>query len=187
LPINQTQPIMAKGDQYIFIFLHIIAWIIFVGLSIEAGGLIVNFFFSLYNPELIPNLYQKLDLTEMYNRSTWAFFSMYSFILVISILKACLFYILIMLLSKMDLSKPFSPFVSGHITKISYYTFSVGILSFGARQTANTLLHKGYNISSLNQFWADSQAYIIMAAVVYVIAAIFKKGVDLQNENDLTV
>jgi hypothetical protein len=39
----------------------------------------------------------------------------------------------------------------------------------------------------LNQFWADSQAFIIMAAVVYVIATIFSKGVALQNENDLTV
>jgi len=26
-----------------------------------------------------------------------------------------------------------------------------------------------------------------MAAVIYIIAAIFKKGVEIQNENDLTV
>jgi hypothetical protein len=39
----------------------------------------------------------------------------------------------------------------------------------------------------LNQFWEDSQAFILMAAVVYIIATIFKKGVEIQNENDLTV
>lgn len=178
---------MAKGDQYIFKALHIIAWIIFVGLSIEAGGLIVNFVFTLYNPELIPNLYQKLDLTDLYSRSQWAFFSLFSFILTIAILKAHLFYTLIMLLYKMDLAKPFNSLVSKQITKISYYTFSIGVLSHIAREVSKNLMHHGYDINNLNQFWADSQAFILMAAVIYVIATIFKKGVEIQNENDLTV
>jgi hypothetical protein len=88
---------MSKKTKFVFIVLNIVAWLIFVGLSIEAGGLIVNFVFSLFKPEAIPKLYQKLDLTEMYNLSKWAFFSMYSFILVISILKAYLFYMSIRL------------------------------------------------------------------------------------------
>ena len=149
--------------------------VIFVGLCIEAGGLLVNFIFSLYKPEFVQNLYQKLDLSEMYNRSKWVFFSMYTFILVISILKAYLFYVVIRLVSKLDLAKPFNSFVSKQITQISYYTLSIGLLSFIARQTAKNLLHRGYEIGQLNQFWADSQAFILMAAVVYVIATIFTK------------
>lgn len=178
---------MAKRNNFVFIGLHIVAWVIFVGLCIEAGGLIVNFVFSIYKPEFVKNLYQKLDLMEMYNRSKWAFFGMYSFILVVALLKAYLFYIVAMLMHKIDLSKPFNSFVSKQITKISYCTFSIGILSYIARQTAQNLQHRGYAIDNLNQFWADSQAFILMAAVVYVIAAIFKKGVEIQNENDLTV
>jgi len=178
---------MSKTNNYVFIGLKIVAWIIFVGLCIEAGGLIVNFFFSLYNPEFVQNLYQKLDLSELYNGSKWAFFCMYSFILVISILKALLFYIVIRLVTKIDLSKPFNSFVSEQIAHISYYTFSIGLLSYMARQTADNLLHRGFEIDTLNQFWADSQAFILMAAVIYVIAIIFSKGVELQNENDLTI
>ena len=178
---------MAKKNKFIFIVLSIVAWIIFVGLSIEAGGLIVNFIFSLYKPEFVQNLYQKLDLSEMYNLSKWAFFSMYSFILIISILKAYLFYLVIELLWKLDLAKPFNSFVSKQITQISYFTLSIGLLSFIARETAKNLLHRGYEIDQLNQFWVDSQAFILMAAIVYVIATIFKKGVEIQNENDLTV
>ncbi len=178
---------MSKGNNLVFIGLHIVAWVIFVGLSIEAGGLIVNFVFSIYKPEFVQNLYQKLDLSEMYNRSKWAFFGMYSFILVVSLLKAYLFYIVVMLMHKIDLSKPFNSFVSEQITKISYCTFSIGVLSYIARQTAKNLQHHGYVIDNLNEFWADSQAFILMAAVIYVIATIFKKGVEIQNENDLTV
>ena len=178
---------MSQTNNLVFKGLHIVAWVIFVGLSIEAGGLIVNFIFSIYKPEFIQNLYQKLDLSDMYNRSKWIFFSVYSFILFISLLKAHLFYVVIRLLSKLDLSKPFSSFVSEQITQISYITFSIGILSYIARQTANSLQHYGFASDNLSEFWADSQAFILMAAVIYVIATIFKKGVEIQNENDLTV
>lgn len=178
---------MSKTNNFVFWSLYTIAWLIFVGLSIEAGGLVVNFFFSLYNPEVVPNLYQKLDLTAMYNESKMAFFGIYSFILIISILKPVLFYIVINLMHKIDLKKPFNTFVSNQILQISYYTISIGLLSFIARQVANNLLHYGFNTITLNQFWVDSQAFIVMGAVVYIIATIFKKGVDIQNENDLTV
>jgi hypothetical protein len=178
---------MSKKDNFLFTGLHIVAWLIFIGLCIEAGGLLVNFVISIYKPEFIQNLYQKLDLSDMYNRSKWAYYGMYSFILVVAVLKAYLFYIVVMLMHRIDLSKPFSSFVSEQITKISYCTFSIGILSYIARQTANNLQHRGYAIDNLNQFWADSQAFILMAAVIYVIATFFKKGVEIQNENDLTV
>ena len=102
-------------------------------------------------------------------------------------MKSYLFYLVIRLLSKLNLSKPFNSFVSVQITQISYYTFSIGILSYVARQTAKNLQHHGYVIDNLNGFWADSQAFILMAAVIYVIATIFKKGVELQNESNLTV
>ncbi len=87
----------------------------------------------------------------------------------------------------MDLSKPFSTFVAKQISLISYCTLSIGLLSYIARQLAKDLMHYGFVTDSLNQFWVDSQAFILMGAVVYIIATIFKKGVDIQNENDLTV
>ena len=184
---NSNFKIMSEKTNLLLKGLHIIAWIIFVGLSIEAGGLIVNFIFSIYKPEIVHNLYQKLDLIELYQSNKWVFFGIYSFILFISIMKAHLFYMVIRMLSKLNLSKPFNSFVSEQITQISYYTLSIGILSYIARQVAKSVQHHGFAIDKLNGFWADSQAFILMAAVIYVIATIFKKGVEIQTENDLTV
>jgi hypothetical protein len=178
---------MSKKTNIVFIGLHIIAWLIFVGLCIEAGALIVNFVYSLFKPEVVHKLYQKLDLSEIYNHSPMIYFGMYGFILVIAVLKAALFYVVIRLLLKLDLSKPFSSYVARQITLISYYTISVGLFSYIARETARNMQHHGIETDMLNPFWADSQAYIIMAAVIYVIAAIFSRGVEIQNENDLTV
>lgn len=178
---------ISKTSNFVFWTLYVVAWLIFVGLSIEAGGLIVNFFFSLYNPEFVQNLYQKLDLTKMFQESKMAFFGIYSFILTISILKAYLFYIVIRLMHKMDLLKPFNSFVSRQISYISYLTLLIGLLSYIARQILKDLMHHSKVPDNLNQFWVDSEAFVLMGAVIYIIAIIFKKGVDLQNENDLTV
>lgn len=178
---------MSKTNNFVFWSLYIVAWLIFVGLSIEAGGLIVNFIFSLYNPDLVHNLYQKLDLSAMYQQSKWAFYGMYSFILFIAILKAVMFYMVIRLMHNMDLKKPFSTFVAKQIMLVSYFTLGIGLLSYIARQLAENLTHHDIVTDHLNQFWEDSQAFILMGAVIYIIATIFKKGVDLQNENDLTV
>lgn len=178
---------MSKTNNLIYWSLYIIAWLIFVGLSIEAGGLVVNFVFTIFKPEVVQNLYQKLDLSTMYKENSISYFGIYSFILIISILKAILFYVLIRLMHKMDLQKPFSNFVSNQILQISYYTLSIGILSYIAKQLTKTLMHHGFVTESINQFWADSQAFILMGAVIYIIATIFRKGVEIQNENDLTV
>ena len=178
---------MSERNNLVFKGLHIVAWVIFVGLSIEAGALIVNFVFSLFKPEIVHNLYQKLDLSQMYHLNKWVFFGVYGFILFIAILKASLFYVVIQLLIKLDLLKPFSTYVADKIKKISYYTLSIGLISYMAQQTTKNLPHYGFEIDILNQFWADSQAWILMAAVIYVIATIFSRGVEIQNENDLTV
>jgi hypothetical protein len=88
---------------------------------------------------------------------------------------------------KFDMEKPFSSYVAGQITNISYITFSIGLVSYIAREISRNMVHHGLEIDKLNQFWADSTAYILMAAVLYVIASIFSRGVELQEENELTV
>jgi len=178
---------MSKTNNFVFWGLYFGAWIIFVGLCVEAGGLLVNFFFSLYKPEFIPNLYQKLDLTEMYNHSRLAFFGIYSFILTVSILKAYLFYSVLILMHKIDLTKPFSYFVAKQIKRISIITVIIGLFSQIAKQISKSLTLQGLQTENLNQFWADSQAFILMGAVIYIISIIFKRGVDIQTENDLTI
>lgn len=109
------------------------------------------------------------------------------YILVIDILKAYLFYVVISLLYKMDLTKPFNYFVSSQILKIGYFTLTIGLISFVFAQITKKLMKHGYVTDNINQFWEGSQAFILMGAVIYIIATIFKKGVEIQTENDLTV
>jgi hypothetical protein len=178
---------MTNTSNFLFKGLHILAWIIFVGLCIEAGAIIVNFAFCLFKPEMVQNLYQKLDLSELFQSSRLAFYIIYSFVISLSILKAILFYIVIRLMHKMDLLKPFSNYVSDQILLLSYYTIAIGLLSYIARQFVTNLVQNSQEAFSLTQFWNDSQAFILMGAIIYIIAVIFRRGVVIQNENDLTI
>ena len=178
---------MKKQNNFVFKVMIIVAWLIFVGLSIEAGGLLVNFVYSLFKPEVVKHLYNKLDLSEMYNRSKEVFVMIYSFILVIAILKSILFYKVIQLASKLDLAKPFSSYVSSKIMTICYFTLSIGLLSYVAKEVVQKLLDLGYRIDQLNPYWVDSQAFILMSAVLYIIATIFKRGIEIQTEIDSTI
>ncbi|VXA92380.1 conserved membrane hypothetical protein [Flavobacterium sp. 9AF] len=178
---------MKTNKNVVFIALQIISWIIFIGLSIEAGALLVNFIISVFKPELIQNLYEKMDLSSVYNENKFIFYGMYSFALYISVLKAVMFYFVILLVQKIDLSQPFNRFVSEKISKISYMALSIGIISIIATQIGKNMMHHGYDFDRLSKYWSDSTGFILMAAVVYIIALIFKKGIELQEENDLTV
>jgi hypothetical protein len=176
-----------RTDNFILVVLKIVSWVIFVGLCINAGALYLNFFATILNSEHILILYQDIDLSEMFQNNSKVFYGVFSLILIISALKAYLFYLVIKLVSKIDLTKPFNSSVSERISSISYYAFSIGLLSYIARITARNLENRGFNIDNLNQFWVDSQAYILMAAVIYVIAVIFSKGVEYQEELEETV
>ena len=68
---------MSKTNNVVFWSLYAVAWLIFVGLSIEGGGLIINFIYSLYKPEVVQNLYQKLDMMPILKESKTIFFGLY--------------------------------------------------------------------------------------------------------------
>ena len=178
---------MTKNSALVFKFLEVVAWIIFVGVCIETGALTVNFVYSLWNPLVLKNLYNKLDLSDLYARRQYLFFLIYGFILSISLLKAFLFYVVIKLIGKLDLQNPFSEFVSLQINRISELTLSIGVISIIAKEVVKNISQKGYDVNQLNEYWIDGAAFILMSAVLFIIATIFKRGIELQSENDLTV
>src|SRR5690606_29723371 len=106
---------MSKTNNLVFTGLQIVAWIIFVGLCIQAGALLVNFVYSLFNPEIVKYLYNKLDLSALYQQDRSVYYLAYHFILIIAILKTVMFYWVVMLVTKLDLAKPFNSVVANRI------------------------------------------------------------------------
>lgn len=178
---------MSKNQDFVLKALNFGAWIVFIGLCIESGALIFNFTYSVIKPVAAHNIYKGLDLFNLQQDHFGHFIALMSFIVVISTLKAYLFYLVVKVLMKLNIVKPFSIEVAKMIEKISLEVFSIAIVGLVAQQYTKRLIQSGYEISLANEYWSDSGAFLMMAAVVYVIAQIFKRGIELQNENDLTV
>jgi hypothetical protein len=109
------------------------------------------------------------------------------FVVALAVLKAYLFYLVVKIFQKLNLVKPFDIEIAKLIEKISYEVVSIAIVSVIARQYTKRLIHRGYEVSHVEKYWNDAAAFLMMAAILFVISQVFKKGIELQNENDLTV
>jgi len=178
---------MSKKNDFILEVLNVVSWIIFIGLCIEAGALIFNFILTLFKPIAANNIYKGLNLSEMYEKTHANYFGVMGFIIVLSILKAYLFYLVVKIFDKLNLVKPFNVEIAKLIEKISFEAFSIAIVSIIAHQYTNRLVQSGYEVSHAEKYWDDTTAFLMMAAIIFVISQIFNKGIELQNENDLTV
>lgn len=178
---------MSKNQDFVIKALYVVSWIIFIGLCIESGALIFNFTYAIVNPIAAQNIYKGLDLSVLHQKQFAHFIGLMSFIVVISTLKAYLFYLVVKIFMKLNFVKPFSAEIARLIEKISLEVFSIAIVGILAKQYTKKLVILGYDISFANEYWSDTGAFLMMAAIVYLIAQIFKRGIELQNENDLTV
>lgn len=178
---------MSKNNDVILKVLHVLSWIVFIGLCIEAGALIFNFIFTLFKPIASHNIYKGLNLSEMYEKQFPHFIGVMSFIVVLALLKAYLFYLVVNIFQKLNLVKPFTIEIAKLIEKISFEAFTIAILTVIAQQYTMRLVDNGYEVSDVDNYWNDTAAFMMMAAILFVISQVFKKGIELQEENDLTV
>jgi hypothetical protein len=94
---------MFKNQDLIIKALYIASWIIFIGLCIESGALIFNFTYAIYKPIAAHNIYKGLDLSALQQKNFAHFIGLMSFIVVISTLKAYLFYLVVKIFMKLNL------------------------------------------------------------------------------------
>ncbi len=87
--------------------LNSISVIIFIGLCIDAGGFIFNTLYVLfYNPIGVKQFWDRIDMSGLYNYNYWIFILVNTITIVISLLKAYLFYIIVKIFmdEQLDLS-----------------------------------------------------------------------------------
>ncbi len=121
---------METRKDYLLIVLHILSWIIFVGLCVEAGGILFNMLYTLlYNPAGAANLWMKADLSGLYQFSQSHFVTLTAIMVIAAVLKAIMFYVIVKLFheKKLDLTAPFNESFGKGLYNLSYLTAGIGI------------------------------------------------------------
>lgn len=177
----KTKSMNTRTDRLLSV-LHVLAWVVFIGLLIKAGALLFSYGLSLNQPEAARNLYQGLDLFDLmqYSKRHYTF----AVLLVVAFwfIEAWTAYLVVNILSLINRTRPFTAGVAKALERISYVLLGAWCIALLSNAHSSWLLKEvGIAYQSL------PLEFILLVAVIFVIAQIFKRGVELQSENELTI
>ncbi|MFN7325347.1 MAG: hypothetical protein ACK5SQ_02070 [Chitinophagales bacterium] len=178
---------MSTQHSYFLKGLQVLAWVLFIGLCVEAGGIIVNAIISLFfHPEASSRFWGGLNLYGLYLFNQSHFVTLVILLSLVAVLKSILFYLIVDLFhqKKVDFAFPFNEMLGKYLFNLSYLAFGIGLFSYWGSQFAKKILLES-NYNDLNLQGAD--IWIFMGFILIIFALIFKKGLEIQKENELTI
>jgi hypothetical protein len=182
---------MNSSTKLILQILHVIAWIIFIGVCIEAGGSIFSAFYTLLiNPINAATFWEGNDLSALYKYDPGHFFAETLLISIASVLKAIMFYLIIKILNnkKFTLSQPFNHEVRLFILNVSYLAFGIALFTNAGVRYTEWLIKQGVDMpDTQNLRLGGADVWLFMGVTLFIIAQIFRRGIEIQTENELTV
>ncbi len=184
MEIKITSQQMLKG-------LHILSWIIFIGICIQAGGYLFNIVFLLTGNPFGPNYFwNDADLSGLYTYDAGYFLVIAFMMIIVSVLKALMFYWIVKIVhdKKLDMEQPFNKELGRFIFNLSYAAMGIAIFSGWIWKYSEWFIKKGVFMPSLQSMHVDGAgAWLFIAVILFVIAHIFKRGIEIQSENELTI
>lgn len=169
--------------------LRVISWTIFFGLCIQTSTILFTFIFSIFNPQAAHNLLLGLDLSNLYGADIGNYSFLVSGLIILSGLKAYIFYLVVKIFISLDFKSPFQNKVTSLLTKIGYIAFSIWIIAVICTTYSNWLIKHGMEISAIsvqNHIGGQSELFFL-GMIVFVISQIFRRGIEMQSEIELTI
>ena len=173
---------MKSRTKKLLIAMNVLAWIAFIGLLIVAGSIIISYVVSIRNPQAAKDLYKGMDLSAYRELGFGHYSFMVGYNVMLYITQAYIAYQATRLLSRLNISKPFNADVVKLMQKISYSILCVWLIAM-LYNIHVAILEKSFGVVG-RYVSGDS---IFLAGIVYVLAQMFKRGVEIQSENELTV
>ena len=179
---------MTLKSNIILKVLNVFTWAGFIGLCVKAGALITSFGISMFiNPSGSKNLYLGLDLSQLKEYSNYQYAYLVSSIISIFILQAIMFYVLLSIFKKINLVNPFDQLIGKLFSKLSLVSFAIGVLSKVTFELSSKYISQGMNFPNLIEHIIHGDAFLFFAGILLFVSMLYKRGIELQTENDLTI
>jgi len=164
--------------------MNILAWLVAITLSIKAFSFLTTYSMSLFKPEVAKDLYQGLNLYELrkYNIYQYSFKILCHIMIDLSL--AYISFLATQIISKINLKKPFITEVVQLLERISYILLGLWMLMVITNIQYAYLLK---TLGSRQGEWIHGGPYIFMTGLIFLIAQVYKRGVEIQADNDLTI
>lgn len=157
----------------LLITLNVLTWIVFVALLIKAGAMLFLYGYSLIKPEVAGHLYKGLDMLDLRESS----FLRYSLVSIgmasLPAIQAYIAHIMIGIFTKMNLESPFTLETADRLRRVSLLIIGLWVVTFLTNLFGGSL--------------TLTTDYLFTAGLTYLISQIFRRGVVMQSEQELTV
>lgn len=177
---------MKTKTEKILTVMKYLALLAAIGFSIECGSEILSFVASFINPAWAERVYH-VDLSIFSIRQQSVTLYVYAMFIVIAVsaLKSTVWYLVVDLLQKLRLQSPFTMLVTEKLEKIAYLLLAIWVIMSLIGKTYSHYLVEYIKIES--PVITSGDEYLFISGMVYIISQIFKRGVEIQEENELTV
>lgn len=163
--------------------MNVLAWIVFIGCMVEAGGILFGWVYSFWQPLAANDIFPHQDYHLLRDFSLPQFSVAVFLTAAVMLFAGYTAYLVILVLSRIKLSNPFTMDIALRLERISYFLVATWVVAM---------------LKDIHSHWLEDRVpglkvatfsgdFIITAGIVFVFAQIFKKGVELQTENELTV
>jgi hypothetical protein len=180
---------MKTSTQQVLTVLKVLAWIVFVALCLQTGTILFSFFLTLLYPNDLERFYREIDLSALHHHSALEYAFMGICLLTLFMMKSVIFYLIIKMFHEKRLRMPFDEGVVKFTLYISYMAAGVGFLAILIKDYNQRLVEKGIDMPTLEleRFIGGGEEFLLLAGVVFTIAQVIKRGVEMQKENELTI
>ena len=174
--------------------LKILYWIsltLLIGICFEAGGFLFNTFYTLaINPIDAQHFWPRVDLSSLYSYDR-GYFAMETLVMCfVGVLRAWIFFLIVQLLqeNKLNMFLPFNNEVGRFMFRISWLALLTGLFSWWGTKYAEWFVKQGVKMPEVQYLRiGGADVWLFMGVVLYVLAQMFKRGIEIQSENELTV
>lgn len=179
---------MKAKTRKILLYMNITTMVLFIGVCIKTGALMFSLFVSLFiKTTAAKNLYLGLNLSGLYSFNIWHYAAIVSIIIFLSGLQAYILYLVTDIFLKIKFEQPFNSQVSLLISKISYVALGTGVLTWALNSYCEWLINRGVVFPNLQGYLGGGTEFILMGGIIFIIAQVFKRGIEIQSENEFTV
>ena len=176
---------MKTRTQNILSVVKIIALVVYIGAAIHAGRIIIPFIMGFINDNLWSDTGTGLDFLR--KTHLLPYIGLMSFVIAIAIIQVQVWEYLRNILDEINLNTPFSMKVAKMIENMSYLILVLGGLFIIADLYLKYLAKSIHDLNNMVGYFKTSFQFLFAAGIIYVVAQIFKRGVEIQEENELTV
>ena len=166
--------------------LKIIALFAFIVFCIFCIAYIILYVQSLFIAQPFDNVFLGKELLELKEQNILKYTITVACLIIISALKANVWYRAIQIIQKIKIENPFTIRMAGRLEKISYNLLYIWILGYLGSTFSYWMTNQNETANILRE-QLSTKGFLFIAGLLFIVSQIFRRGVELQSENDLTV